>query len=137
MRRHPKIADLRGASRSQLPPRTRTGDGMAANDPGARRAAAAKAARARVAALTPAERQAMTAKARATLRERDLQNIDDWARRTGRYPLDATTRDNLAADFGRQRAYRASLAAAEARRRRAVLAVALRIEGRFRKALPS
>lgn len=103
---------------------------MAASDPTTRRIAASVAARARVAALSPDERRDMTAAARAALHVRDLKTVDEWALRTGRYPLPEHERQQWATTLRRERAVKASLAAAEARRRRTALAATLRAEER-------
>lgn len=92
---------------------------MAAHDPDTRRQAATTAARARLAQLTPEQRREMTLQARDALRARDLRVVDDWARRTGRYPLPETERQRHADELRRRRAHVASLAAAAARRTQA------------------
>jgi hypothetical protein len=101
-------------------PVTRTGERMAAADPERRRANALTAARARLAQLTPDQRQAMTQAARDALRARDLRIVDQWATRVGRHPLPEPERQQYADELRRRRARNASAAAAQARRARAI-----------------
>jgi hypothetical protein len=87
---------------------------MAAHDPAARTASAKTAARARIQQLTDDQRQAMTQAARDALHQRDLDTVDQWARRVGRQLTD-TERERWAQQLARERALRASRAAARAR----------------------
>lgn len=104
---------------------------MAASDPTRAREAATIAARARVSRMTDDERRAMTAAARAELRERDLRAVDNEARLLGQYPLDEATRAFRANLLAAVRAKKASDAARAARVRRWALADQLRREGRM------
>lgn len=95
-----------------------TGASMAANDPTTRRAAAAKAARTRIAGMTDEQRRNMTAAARQALRQADLRAVDDEARQLDQYPLPAGLRAFRADLRAAVRAKAASDAARTARRQR-------------------
>lgn len=88
---------------------------MAAHDPQQRSAAASTAARARLARLDADGRRAMTAHARAALRQRDLDAVDHEAHQLGQHPLDDLTREFRADVLAAVRAKKASDAAKAAR----------------------
>lgn len=92
---------------------------MAADNPDARRANAAKAAAARLAAMTDEQRRDMTAAARHALRQADLRAVDGEARALNQYPLTDNVREFRASLRQAMRAKRASDAARTARQQRA------------------
>jgi hypothetical protein len=101
-----------------------------------RREAAAHAARARIAAMTPEQRRQMTAAARAALHARDLAAVDEKARWLS-IRLSEEDRERLAAARAADRARAAGRAAQEAFRRRRALAATLRSLAAGREADPA